>query len=140
VDRVFLDANVLFSASFRGKCGLLQLWQLANVELITSYYAWDEARRNIDELAHIERLNHLTIRVELPVWVVDQLPAGISIDEKDVPILLDAINSRATHLLTGDKQHFGEFFGRRILGTLIQPPAEYIARRFASGSSRLTAP
>jgi hypothetical protein len=47
VDRVFLDANVLFSASYREDSGLLRLWQLKETELVTSPYALDEARRNV---------------------------------------------------------------------------------------------
>jgi hypothetical protein len=31
-----------------------------------------------------------------------ELPEGVSLPEKDVPILLAAIEARATHLLTGD--------------------------------------
>jgi hypothetical protein len=43
MDRVFLDANVLFSAAYREGAGLLKLWKLGRAELITSEYAADEA-------------------------------------------------------------------------------------------------
>ncbi len=42
-----------------------------------------------------------------------------------MPILLAAIDGRATHLLTGDREHFGSFYRREIGGVLILPPAEY---------------
>jgi hypothetical protein len=47
------------------------------------------------------------------VEIVDEplprrLPAGI-LPAKDVPILLAAIDSGATYLLTGDKDHFGKY-------------------------------
>jgi predicted nucleic acid-binding protein len=136
VDRVFLDANVLFSASYREESGLLRLWLLADTELVTSYYAWNEARRNIDTQSQLDRLSRLAVIVKVPIWTQVQLPEGISVAEKDRPILLDAINSRATHLLTGDKQHFGALYGQKIGGVLIQPPADYLASRPAFGESR----
>ena len=42
-----------------------------------------------------------------------------------VPILLAAIDGGATHLLTGDWEHFGPYFRQEIAGVLILPPAEY---------------
>ena len=68
----------------------------------------------------------------MPVWLHEKLPEGISIAEKDVPILLDAINLCATHLLTGDKQHFGALYGRTVGGVLILPPADYLAMKSES--------
>jgi hypothetical protein len=47
VDRVFLDANVLFSAAYIEGSGLARLWQLADAELLSSDYATEEARRNL---------------------------------------------------------------------------------------------
>lgn len=47
VDRVFLDANVLFSAAYRPDSRLRALWESSDVELVSSEYAVDEARRNI---------------------------------------------------------------------------------------------
>jgi predicted nucleic acid-binding protein len=133
VDRVFLDANVLFSASYREQNGLLRLWQLTDVELLTSLYALDEAQRNVLNDAQSERLNRLNVTIVMPIWVHDSLPPGIIIDDKDLPIVLDAVNSQATHLLTGDKRHFGALYGRRVGGVLVVPPSEYLA-------SRLTGP
>ena len=53
---VFLDANVLFSAAYRPDAGLLRLWELADVVLISSDYAVEEARRNLDTPEQLERL------------------------------------------------------------------------------------
>ena len=41
--------------------------------------------------------------------------------------VLAAIEGGATHLLTGDWEHFGPFFRQEIGGDLILPPAEYPA-------------
>ena len=46
--------------------------------------------------------------------------SGVNLPEKDQPILAAAFKARATHLLTGDRRHFGECFGKRICGVLIQ--------------------
>lgn len=48
MDRLFLDANILFSAAYRPDAGLRRLWEVPNVELVTSAYAGEEARRNLD--------------------------------------------------------------------------------------------
>lgn len=49
MDRLFLDANVLFSAAYRPDAGLLQLWKIKNVILCSSAYALEEARINLEE-------------------------------------------------------------------------------------------
>ena len=43
--RVFLDANVLFSAAWREGAGLLKLWETPGIRLLTSGHAAEEARR-----------------------------------------------------------------------------------------------
>ena len=57
-----------------------------------------------------------------------ELPEGVSLPEKDVPILLAAIEARATHLLTGDLRHFGSYFGKRVEGILVLHPGKYLRR------------
>jgi uncharacterized protein len=54
------------------------------------------------------------------------LPDGISLPEKVIPILLAAVEARATHLLTGGIRDFGRHFGHKIAGILILPPGEYL--------------
>jgi predicted nucleic acid-binding protein len=48
VHRVFLDANVLFSAAYDQRRHISRLWQMRNIELVTSPYAAAEAFRNKD--------------------------------------------------------------------------------------------
>ena len=131
MDRVFLDANVLFSASYSDDNGLLKLWTLVDVELVTSALAAAEALRNLDAEVQRERLNKLLASV----GVVPEpspnsaLPQGVTLPAKDAPILLAAIQARSTHLLTGDKRHFGPLYGQRIEGVLIQRPSLFVASR-----------
>ncbi len=61
LDRIFLDANVLFSAAYLENSGLGRLWRLEDAELLSSAYAVEEARRNLaldrpPALARLERL------------------------------------------------------------------------------------
>lgn len=128
MDRIFLDANVLFSAAYRPDAGLARLWQLENVELMTSPYAAEEARVNLTEDDQRLRLVRLLERVRM-ITAVAPLPPGVKLPGKDQPILQAALQARATHLLTGDKEHFGPHFGRRIGGVLVLAAAEYFERR-----------
>ena len=127
MDRVFLDANVLFSAAYRVDNGLLRFWSLPGIPLLTSAYAIDEARRNLTDANAVERLDRLLAEVEVVPEspATTTLPAGVNLPAKDVPILLAAIVAQATHLLTGDVRHFGSLYGTTLGGVLILPPAGY---------------
>jgi predicted nucleic acid-binding protein len=127
MNRLFLDANVLFSAAYRENAGLLQLWRLQQVELCSSHYAVAEARVNLSEAEQRERLEKLTRSLHFFEGGDAKLPREIDLPEKDVPVMLAAINGRATHLLTGDFRHFGRYFGKKIGGVLVVPPAAYLA-------------
>jgi len=129
VDRLFLDANVLFSAAYRPAAGLLQLWKLRDVALCSSRYALEEARINLAEEEQQRRLSRLSEKVQLFEAARWELPSGISLPEKDMPIILAAIEARCTHLLTGDVRHFGPYFGKRIEGVAIVLPGEYLRGR-----------
>lgn len=130
-DRVFLDANVLFSAAYRTGSGLEKLWKLKpSVALVSSPYAIEEARRNLDAADARQRLELLVAALEIVRDVAPgELPLSVDLPPKDQPILLSAIAARATHLLTGDRAHFGDYFGRRISGVLIIRPSDYLAAR-----------
>jgi predicted nucleic acid-binding protein len=127
VDRLFLDANVLFSAAYRPGAGIARLWELEKVELVTSPYAAEEARVNLAEEDQQRRLQELLARVKI-VTGLARMPPGATLPQKDRPILQAALHARATHLLTGDRQHFGRYFGRRLGGILVLPPAAYFTR------------
>ena len=126
MDRLFLDANVLFSAAYRPSSGLLRLWKLPNVVLCSSRYALEEARVNLSTVSQRNRLTHLTAALQFFDSLDNQLPAGITLPEKDVPILLAAISASATHLITGDLRHFGPYFGKKLAGVTILSPSEYL--------------
>jgi predicted nucleic acid-binding protein len=130
LDRIFLDANVLFSAAYREDSGLKRLWELSNVEMITSHYALEEARRNLQTEDRLARLNRLIGAVEVISEPREQgLPSGVELAEKDRPILAAALAAGASHLITGDRRDFGRYFGKYIGKTVIMRPRDYLTSR-----------
>ena len=128
--RVFLDANVLFSSAYLPTSRLTNLSRLPATVLLSSDYAVEEARRNLDLVDQRHRLEQLVKRMEIvTAWQSVSLPRGVRLDDKDVPILLAAIEARSTHLLTGDQQDFGHLYGKTVSGVEILPPAAYLTRR-----------
>ncbi len=132
MDVLFLDVNVLFSASYRADSGLQRLWHMEGVRLVTSSYAAEEARRNLDDGPPRERLGLLLEAMEIvaePSSGSEAVQSGIDLPEKDVPILRAAVLSGASHLITGDLAHFGRHFGQMIAGVRIVRPGAYLRAR-----------
>jgi hypothetical protein len=80
VDQLFLDANILFSAAYKPGSPLRQLWQLADVELITSVQGVLEAHKNLAkarpaQLGDLVRLLQ-SVRIEADTLPGFTLPAG----------------------------------------------------------------
>jgi predicted nucleic acid-binding protein len=126
VDRLFLDANVLFSAAYWRDSGLLRLWRLPRCSLLTSSYAAEEARRNLAGSNQRARLGKLLESVTIVGEAESLGVANVGLPAKDQPILAAATRAKATHLLTGDARHFGPLYGRTIGGVLITRPAPYL--------------
>lgn len=130
--RVFLDANVLFTAAHNpsGKAALIiDLGVQGNWEIVSCSYAIEEARRNIsikfpDYLERFETLISAIIRVPSR----SGLSCPVPLLEKDGPILEAATHCRATHLLTGDIKDFGPFMNQPGLtgGVVIQTVSEFL--------------
>ncbi|MBW6394082.1 MAG: PIN domain-containing protein [Thermus sp.] len=124
--RLFLDANVLFTAAWQeGRArSLFLLAQRAGVHLLTSSHALEEARRNLflkrpETLKVLEELSLRVERVpEAPIRLVRQaLKEGLP--PKDAPILEAAWAAKADLLVTGDRKHFGSLMGRKIRGVWV---------------------
>jgi predicted nucleic acid-binding protein len=130
MDIVFLDANVLFSAAYKHDASFLKLWRRKDIRLVSSSYAAGEAQRNLSTQEQRDRLEKLLTSVEMvPAVAPKTLPRGVHLPEKDAPILLGAIAAHATHLLTGDVEHFGPYYGKVIQGVEILSPASYFYNR-----------
>ncbi|MGZ5573085.1 MAG: PIN domain-containing protein [Usitatibacter sp.] len=132
--RVFLDANVLFSAAYRETGSVRAFFALADAgacELVSSGYAIEEARRNI--LAkHPERINDLEALLGRITPCLEPAPATLAwaasqrLPPKDAPILAAAVDAHCHLLVTGDRTHFGALFGRRLRGTVVLLPVDAI--------------
>lgn len=127
MDRLFLDANILFSAAYRPESPLRRLWQAKGAELLTSGYAVAEARRNLETKEQQDRLEALVAEVRVVGESQTRaLPAGVTLREKDVPILCAAIEAKASHLLTLDLRDFGAYLGKSVGGVLVLHPRDYL--------------
>ena len=130
--RLFLDANVLFTAAHNpeGKAALvIELGVQGRCTLFSSTYAKEEARRNL-ERKFPQCLNSLEI-VQNDIDLVDHqtslvYPKGLA--KKDQPIFQAALICRATHLLTGDIKDFGRFMNQPedTFNVCIQTVADFL--------------
>ena len=118
--RVFLDANILFSAALSKSLLRPFLQQLGlRVQLLTNAYAREEAARNLGA-KHPERLGeHKKFASSLEEVPGRLFELGVSLARKDQPILCGAIAGQADYLLTGDKKDFGSLFGRTVQGVKV---------------------
>jgi len=128
VTRVFLDANVLFSAAWRADSGLMRLWENGSIRLVTSPYAAHEAERNLTRKRPdgVARLKALLDRLEITAALVS-LDEGQGLAAKDVPILAAAVGAHCEVLLTGDIADFGHAIGSALLGVRILTPSMLLA-------------
>jgi predicted nucleic acid-binding protein len=121
--RIFLDANILFSAARPGSRMRAFLEVLSKqADFLTNAYAVEETRRNLELKSPngLKSLERLVRRCEM----VSQLAADLEVELplKDRPILGGAIAGHATHLPTGDERDFGRFWGKAVRGVKIVSP------------------
>jgi predicted nucleic acid-binding protein len=137
--RVFLDANILFSAALpKSRIGLLIHIARERATLLTNLYAAEEARRNLE----IKKPDAIPVfeKLLLDCEMVNGTTTALSIELalKDVPILAGAIAANASHLLTGDEYDFGRLFGKTVQGVIIISPrmfgVELVQRRWMKPS------
>jgi predicted nucleic acid-binding protein len=118
--RIFLDANILFSASFPQSSLAGFLEQLTyHADLLTNAYAKAEAKRNITAKLPAQLAQYHQFSQSLEVVATQLFDLGVELEEKDHPILCGAISGRADFLLTGDKKDFGHLFGQSVRGVKI---------------------
>ncbi len=129
--RLFLDANVLFTAAYSPDGRSSALFLLAargHCDPISSRHAIDEAERNIARKAPAreEALGELLQVVRrvpeadprLRAWA-----AALGLPPGDTPILAAAVASEADLLVTGDRRHFAPHLGHHHGGVLVVTPA-----------------
>jgi predicted nucleic acid-binding protein len=123
-----MDANVLISAAWKEGSEIAQIWQMEGVRLITSNYVMGEVQRNLHQVGQIERLRGLMRTVQIVSFekLLD-IPEASALPEKDRPVLSGAVQAQADHLVSGDKRHFGPWYGKTIRGVRITAPTELLA-------------
>lgn len=131
--RLFLDANVLFTAAHNpgGKASfVVDLASRGHWRAVTSALAVEEARRNLEvKFAEpVPRLDELLTRVAVVATVVGK-SCPVRLPPKDQHIFLSALRSGCTHLLTGDRKHFGVHMNRPkdTEGIVVQTVADFLA-------------
>jgi predicted nucleic acid-binding protein len=126
--RIFLDANILFSAARSDGAirRLLALLSEAGHECHADSFVVEEARRNLALKApgSLPDLDRLLRRIHLAQ--VGTKPAETEavrlLPEKDRPVLAAAMQSACEALVTGDRTHFGAFYGKTLGGVKIHSP------------------
>jgi rRNA-processing protein FCF1 len=126
--RVFLDANILFSAAKSDGAirALLRLLLDAGHECCVDDYVVIEARRNLAAKGP----EALAVLVALLARLrTDAAPMSRStskelawLPEKDRPVLAAAIRLQCNVLVTGDRTHFGAGYGKAFGGVTIHSP------------------
>ena len=126
--RIFLDANVLFSAAKSDGAvrALLRLLIEHGHECWADAYVVEEARRNLvakgpGALKTLEALlPHLSVAAATPSAPESADLAWLP--EKDRPVLAAAMRPGCGMLVTGDRSHFGAGYGRVFGGVAIHSP------------------
>ncbi len=131
--RIFLDANVLFSAA-RASGAMRQMLHALKTQghvLVADDYVCIEARRNLAikvGAAAQQDLEAILADVRLggarQTMKPSQAQAAQWLPEKDRPVLLAAIALRCDALVTGDKTHFGAGHGQSFAGVTLYSPAQ----------------
>ncbi|MGE0144228.1 MAG: DNA-binding protein [Planctomycetota bacterium] len=131
--RVFLDANVLFSASNPGRnIARLVDWLFAEATAVTSDLARGEAHRNL-AMKRAERLPAFDLLMQkVEVVSSTRFTLSVSLDKKDRPLLCAAIRAGCTHFATGDRRDFGHLFGKTVEQVKVVGPLG-LAKLLAAG-------
>jgi len=93
-----------------------------------SGYVIEMVKRNPDHPAQLERLEAFLQDVQIVLEADARIPCPIELSGKDRPVLMAAISARADFLLTGDREHFGNYFGQEIGGVRICIPRDYLLK------------
>lgn len=130
--RIFLDANVLFSAAYSDSAVRRLLTDLQSVphSLVADHYVLEEALRNLS-------MSWLHTSVTTLTIVPTRQPS-------------DTVEAGCDSLMTGDSRHFSPLFGRTIGGVghktydeqislQLVKPLRTISERYLEGNRRLFA-
>ena len=134
--RVFLDANILFSAAKSNGAIRHLLVRLVSDghECVADTYVLAEARRNLltKESAAMSALDELANWISIHPLRPQSAPSPSTswLPDKDQPILAAAIRLQCDVLVTGDRTHFGAGYGQTFDGVTVHSPRSLAERLF----------
>jgi predicted nucleic acid-binding protein len=137
--RVFLDSNVLFSMAYTGKDKsrsylIYEIQALGMLKVYLSHLVCEEALFNIrrkrpDAEQFLNELIHRSkvlgdIAADLKHAELRKLP------QNDRIILSTAVYHKADVFVTGNEKDFKNLYHKRVLGTLILRPVDFLNKDF----------
>jgi uncharacterized protein len=126
--RIFLDANVLFSAAKSDGAVRMMVRRLldAGHECVADEYVVTEARRNLAAKGPeaLTALDVLLVEVNVSKARAPSMTLKEAnwLPEKDQPVLYAAMRLKCAALVTGDRTHFGAAYGKSFGGVTIHSP------------------
>lgn len=137
MNKLFLDANIFFAATYSTTGGSRFIFELAKKQhhiLVSNMYAVTEAQTNI---AKKLSLDHLRIFFQLLAELhevdksknyLDHKEYASLINQKDLPVLLGAVRTHADFLITLDRKDFmTKALADTKLPFRILTPGEYLS-------------
>lgn len=129
--RVFLDANILFSAAYTPGKGSSLIFSAGkarqDITLLTSKFAVGEAFKNLAENPKSPpgwpfNLQAIVADTSLsshpPAWLMLQLAKKVQ-SQGDLSILAGAVHVGADWLATGNSKCFGHLYNTKVRGVLV---------------------
>ncbi|MQM34633.1 PIN domain-containing protein [Accumulibacter sp.] len=135
--RVFLDANILFSAAKSDGAvrAMLQLLVDRGHDCRADAYVVTEARRNLTAKGPeaLDVLNTLLADLQIAAATPAAEQSGDLdwLPEKDRPVLAAAMRLGCEVLVTGDRTHFGPGYGQTFGGVTIHSPRSLVEQLLA---------
>lgn len=124
--RIFLDANILFSAAKSDGAirHLLDDLKGAGHQCVADSYVIAEARKNLERKypSAMEGLDQVLAGVDCVTKVAGSVFSESRLPDKDRPVVAAAVHHRCQALMTGDKMHFGLLYGQAVGGVAIHSP------------------
>ena len=125
--KLFLDANVLFSAAYSPVGNARSLMAAAaerKFMMLVTDPVLGEAGRNLARkaahaLASLEALEDWVQVVPAASTTTEAAVSALGIVLKDAPVLAAAIDCQADLFVTGDARHFGHLYGQSVEGVRV---------------------
>ena len=129
--RIFLDANVLFSAA-KSAGAIRRLLHDLHAEghiLVADEYVATEARRNVSAKVGGDAADYLAALLSRIEVSLVHYPAASQallhwLPDKDRPVLMASMVLKCDALVTGDRTHFGSGYGKTFGGVTVFSPAQ----------------